>query len=372
MNDNIAELSKVTIIIPTFNRYGYLERLLQYYSSFGLEINIIIADSSDTIQEDIIDGFRNKMNINYQTFPSDIHHMTKFHKAAEQVETKYTIFCGDDDFIVPNGISESVKFLELNSDYSCAHGIYLSYQCVKESINDRLIWSRVYIEGSVSFDKAEQRLCEHIHDYKAPTFYAVHRTEKLKLFLRENNEISEDYRFGEIILTSLVAIYGSIKMLDSFYCVREYNKNSSGQSGYTWQDIIVKKDFSEKYIKTKECLAKHLELNSEMNFTEALRIVDNILIKYIISRLGCRCIFKSRYWIVMYVKCLRMIKSIMKKTGIFNASKNLVKKLSKSKERIDNMNENKESLSKIISPHSPYYMDFKKIETIILESQCLN
>ena len=41
----------ITILIPTYNRPGYLKRMLGYYNDFGVVYNIIVADgSSDEIK----------------------------------------------------------------------------------------------------------------------------------------------------------------------------------------------------------------------------------------------------------------------------------------------------------------------------------
>ena len=49
MNKNSfkPDLSKITIIIPTFNRHFLLKRSLNYYSNFN--INVIVLNSSKKI-----------------------------------------------------------------------------------------------------------------------------------------------------------------------------------------------------------------------------------------------------------------------------------------------------------------------------------
>ena len=45
--------NKVTIIIPTYNRYSLLKRLLKFYESYDFPQNIHILDSSsDSLESD--------------------------------------------------------------------------------------------------------------------------------------------------------------------------------------------------------------------------------------------------------------------------------------------------------------------------------
>ena len=57
-----------SIIIPTYNRPNYLERILKYYNIYGKNFDIIIADSSfnknKQINKDTISKL-SKLNISY-------------------------------------------------------------------------------------------------------------------------------------------------------------------------------------------------------------------------------------------------------------------------------------------------------------------
>ncbi len=124
-------ISKCTIMIPTYNRPKYLKRILSYYNGFEENYNIIIADSSlnknKEINKKYISAFSN-LNILYLDHYSP--KINAFHKFADMVnyaDREYCVFCADDDFITPNGINQSVTFLEKNPDFSCAQGHYISF-----------------------------------------------------------------------------------------------------------------------------------------------------------------------------------------------------------------------------------------------------
>ena len=96
---------KVSIIIPTKNRFNFIKRQLEYYHSVKSCHPIYIGDSSEGSAKDklkkIIDNFKNHLDINYFYFPKDSGPTVKM-KLADKVTEKYCTYAGDDDFFVPN------------------------------------------------------------------------------------------------------------------------------------------------------------------------------------------------------------------------------------------------------------------------------
>jgi len=121
-----------TIIIPTYNRPKYLERILSYYNGFEENYNIIIADSSSDknkkINKKIISLFSNLKILCLNNYSYKINLYYKIADTLNYVNTKYSVLCADDDFIITNGLSQSVAFLEKNSDFSVVEqGRFISF-----------------------------------------------------------------------------------------------------------------------------------------------------------------------------------------------------------------------------------------------------
>lgn len=119
-NNKIILFEYLTIIIPTFNRKQVLSRAIDYYSNFNCKI--IIADSSENISDLNI---TNK-NIEYFHLP-DFNFSSKLNYCIGLVKTKYACISADDDFLSFNGVSNGIKFLENNIDYSSVHGKYSQF-----------------------------------------------------------------------------------------------------------------------------------------------------------------------------------------------------------------------------------------------------
>jgi len=232
----------LNIIIPTYNRPSRLKRILSYYNGFKEDYRIIIADSSNyknqKANKNIISSFQDL----------DILHLSKYdpktklsHKLADAVDyadRKYCVFCADDDFIIMSGIKKAVSFLEENSDFSCAHGGYISFSTKQDEQGRKQIhWEISKIYKSIASPSPEERLFLNFSDYMY-TFYAAHRTDFLSMLVKENIKYTDDDRFGEILPSMLDVIYNKMKYLDTLYCVREILHDSGGRTSKKIQDFI--------------------------------------------------------------------------------------------------------------------------------------
>jgi len=278
---------KYTIIIPTYNRPDYLKRLLSYYDSYNIKSKIIIADSSsedNKIENKRISSHFTDMNIlHIADYPYTISPNNKLCDILNYVNSEYSLFCADDDFTTPNGITQSINFLENNSDFSVAHGVYVGFSVKKNSENETcLLWKPGYPPESITFSDAKDRLYHHLANYSFPTFYGVHRTEDLKRILDERAKYTDDVRFGELLPTLLSAIHGKIKCLDVLYAARDAN---SGSNVYPYPpDYIKDGTYDAKYSRFKNCLVNHLVNTSNLEIEDAEDVIDAAMFAHMKKR----------------------------------------------------------------------------------------
>ncbi len=275
----------VTVIIPTYNRPEYLRRILNYYDEYRGDNNIIVADSSSNenkkLNKEIISSFSNLNLSHLSTCSSTINLFHKIAYAVDHVDTKYCVVCADDDFITPNGINQSVDFLEKNPDFTVAHGYYLSfYLKTDERKKQQFCWVPIYPYKSITFTDAKSRLNFHLLNYY-PTFYAVHRTDFLKMIFKETLKFTNDDRFGELLPSMLALIYAKMKRLDVLYAARESIPGSLGRTTENLEDFIKAGTYDAKYAKFRDCLAIHLSEKSQLDVEESKRVVDDAMSVYL-------------------------------------------------------------------------------------------
>lgn len=345
----------VTIIIPTFNRPRFLHRILDYYNKYGNDFKIILADSSSDENKknnaEIISSFSGLDILYINKYPSNINPWHKFADVINYVKTKYSVFCADDDFIIPKGIKESVDFFEENPDFTVVHGRYFSFY-LKTKRKVEFYWKPIYPSQSIIFSDAKNRLVEYLSNYSIPTIYGVHRTDFFKMIFQESLKFTNDVRFGELLLSMLTLIYGKMKCLDILYSGREIIFNDSGATFKNINDFIKDGSYEEKYNRFRDCLAIHLSKNSQLGIEESKKVIYNAM-----------CIYLKKNYPNDYKHFLKAkMKSILDYLpgGLSKKIKSfyLEKKLIFSKKTANFLN--------LDNPSSKYYDDFNKIRDCVM------
>jgi len=174
-------INHLTIIIPTYNRYKKLSRIIKYFDSVNFSPKIVILDSSiDKEQAGKIEILKCK-HIQYYEFSDNICFFDKISKGIQEIKTPYAVLCADDDFISPFSIYKCIDFLETVHDYCSVHGRYMAFW-IKD---DKIVRIHpAYYHGrnlDIGSDDLDIRLKQYFSAY-TPMFYSVCRTEILKLY----------------------------------------------------------------------------------------------------------------------------------------------------------------------------------------------
>ncbi len=213
-------LDRITLVIATKNRHQYLERVIDYYSNSG--INILIADATR-------EKYTKQLppNFSYSHYP-EIHFSTKLDDVFKKINTTYSMLCADDDFIIPEAIEESVRFLEANPDYASAQGYYLGCNYSK----NKLFYSLAYrssIGCDINNESARGRL-EKFNEIDIQFFYCVHKTESLQDIFGYASHKLYNLNLLDLFIGYSTLIKGKHKVLPIFYSVREVISGSAGRS----------------------------------------------------------------------------------------------------------------------------------------------
>lgn len=284
MNENFIDLSKCTIVIPTYNRSQYLKRLLKYYSTHAPNTKIIVADSSIPVKKianrKIIELI-SKLSINYiDTFSVETNVFYKIEKALTFVTTQYVVLCADDDFIIPKMIRKCVIFLDNKPDFIAVQGKVLTYCLDNDKISQSKInWGDSYPQYSIINEYPIDRVHNQLSEYKIATMYAVHRTNVLLHAVKVSNLYSEDLRFGEILISLISLIKGKFASINGIYSVRETNLQSDSQTLGKIDNFIANNTFHSKYKLFKQALIN--SLGNDYNIAKLNLIIDDSMKNYL-------------------------------------------------------------------------------------------
>lgn len=275
--------NKFTIIIPTYNRYPFLFRLLTYLNQYDtIDFNIQILDSSNVVLEDEkLNVLKMWNRVTHKKFDSNTFLSQKLGFGLIDVKTPYAVFCADDDYINPNAIVQCIEFLNSHQDYSSAMGMLMSYSSEKSFKTRQFKWKPMYCNGkSIDDSDASIRLKRTLINYNLPNFYAVHKTELLQLIWLEAAKNTTDWGFSEILPACLSNIHGKFKLLNIYYGTRDANTGSFISFSY---NLKMYSDEKRKPVET--CLIKHLSKSDNINNEDAKLVVKEGLDVYLKKRL---------------------------------------------------------------------------------------
>ena len=196
------------------------------HKNFGGSIIVVDSSAPELAEENrrTINGFDSD-NIQYDVLPEETSVQKKFAHATQMAKTKYTIFCGDDDFIVPKIALDAVGILESDSSV--------------RSVNGRALYIHLNKQDGLSFRNYRQRACigsdwiERLEKYVRPyssTFYTVQRTDDVRDTFESIVRYGIEYRFGEIFAAFTNIIRGNTIQTDSLFLVRGTNETVRASS----------------------------------------------------------------------------------------------------------------------------------------------
>lgn len=264
----------ITLIIPTYNRHRYLNRILEYYKDCSFQI--IAADSTNNVYNSTSPKPRSFQYLHYP----DVSLTQKLEAALNEVNTKYVVMCADDDFIIPERIFECVNFLEHNKQYSALQGNSISYK--KEDLNSTAIQFSIMYDNPVPNIEDEnplERLKELFRSYRT-IFSAVQYTNNLKFAFKDAGKVVENLYLNEYLTVMVPVISGKYKELPFLYQVREYAENSGDKVTDNLDKILYDEKYKNEFNNFIALLANKVAVLTKEDETKVQEELRNILQRF--------------------------------------------------------------------------------------------
>lgn len=266
-------INNTTVIIPAHNRPQRLQRLLDYYAGTG--IRIIVPDSST-------EKFTGRYDPDTTTYlhRPGLHFLLKIREILPMISTPYVLYCADDDFAVPDAISEITDFLDHNPDYSIAQGHYLTFIPDSGKITFLPRYIRNF-DSRVTSDNPAIRLEERRHGIYAPLLYGVARTEAFRTiysycFDQEDKLRFENLFLAEEFFNNAMLIMGKYATLPCFFSARERIPGSA--TSFTTPISVIKSSSEQRcqYDGYLTALASLLADRNDISFADALALITRL------------------------------------------------------------------------------------------------
>ena len=274
-NDDLARLSQLTIVIPSFGRQNFLLRQVAYWGHS--RATVIIVDGSPASIASELEGLLHDLpNITYLNFVDT--YANRLREACRNITTPYAMCLADDDLFLMKGLCLAIDHLDRNSDVVACIGQAMAVdfdhqkQCAYFfRYGDSLRKYRV-----MHADSAE-RIRLGMNAYRSATFYAVFRAP---IFTKiwdalQMTSCPEVIEYEQAIRTYML---GSLSSIDDLYWIRSFecdavNSPIDGSRKLDFATWWSSREYKDDCAEFVERQARNLSRHSSLGAQEARNVI---------------------------------------------------------------------------------------------------
>lgn len=168
----------LSICIPTFNRYLFLNWTIDRLQKDFPDAHVIVFDN---VSDDQTISLYKAGNFYYYRQLENVGCFENMRSALLKAKSKYCVYCGDDDYLIPERIQAGIDFLETNPDVICYFAPHEFYDEVKRQAVAKMYNCPDGIFTSI-FTSANQ-LWDFIINANVFPEHAIYRREGLEKIL---------------------------------------------------------------------------------------------------------------------------------------------------------------------------------------------
>ena len=229
--EEVALLSELTIIIPTYNRPLELERAIEYWRDTPITVHILDGSEKPWFP---VGPLPRALNTTYHHFPireeegQKENYLYRIKTGVALSNTKYSALCADDDIFLLEGVAKAIKLIKSNKNIDSVTG----QNCWYLNTNTDVLWIK---EGSQNceIERFHPEISRRIFSkVLIPNYYGIFKTEIWK----QIHEVQTSYCFKNLVCNEflthfLILILSRNFVINSHLWVRNHNHpNPSGIS----------------------------------------------------------------------------------------------------------------------------------------------
>ena len=280
--EEVALLSELTIIIPTYNRPLELERVIEYWRDTSVTVHILDGSERPWFP---IGPIKGASTVTYHHIPAEKDQAPQesvFQRilyGSKLPVTKFSAFGCDDDFYTISGLIESLEILKSDTSLDAVAGRVLTYQ--KSGHVDMSWWCK-YLGWKDNEKLRSEDISVRAVQKKNWFLYAVCRTECWQEFLttsyspRSFTE-SQHYAHEWMMMRLSTALFRTI-FLEKFLTVRQATiEGANLPPALSWHDWLTLKEYSGQVLELRSQLQRgFFSVSSDQDLNELIanRLVD--------------------------------------------------------------------------------------------------
>jgi len=251
-------VTRVTVVVLTYNRQRVLRRHLLYYAN--RPIHIIFADGSQSDWDGGSSGSIGAMTWEYFRQDGFSSYFSRMFEASLRTNSEFVALLDDEEVLLWSGIQKSISFLDQNSEHSSAGGRVYTTTLTRK----RLSLVPHYADYN-SFDLLDDdplsRFGKLFNTKRTKSFYyRLIRTPDFKIFAHVIKNFSTAGKYAplaEFQLLGVLALFGKQTACDFPFHIR----NGGSQHAHTALNQVA--------------ISKEDIIDSCKNFQEACRLRDS-------------------------------------------------------------------------------------------------
>ena len=270
-------LRQVTMLVPTRNRQGYLQNILETYGNTPLKL--IVADTSPSP----LAGVERYPNVRYHHF-TQCRFIDKLQFLVDGAETEHIVVRAENRHLTLSGIARCMAYLLAHPDCTLAHGAHVWVRQKRGRLEAWPCYNADEMAGLLQ-ERPEDRLLAAF-DPMVSLYYAVEKRQNLLDVLRHAPGI-ENLNAFEILLTAIKAINGKCARVPVLFCaVQERPSALKSPRLYDGFDKVASApEYAEQFRCVVSGIASHLALRSGLPAARAEELTRASLARFL-SRHG--------------------------------------------------------------------------------------
>ena len=216
----VACLSRLTLVVPTYKRQDFALRLMDYWAGKGPEI-IVLDGSPDPIAPVALAKY--PQSIRYFHKPIGLYE--RLFASLDLIETEFVALAADDEFYIPSAAAKCIKELDHEPALVACCGRAIGFSCKSNSVMGKPVYPAL-ADYSVDADNAEERLIQHMREYVPSLVYAVCRTDVWRKSF--GYTLRNEFPFfaaGELQFEMLMSYAGKSKVTPELMWLRALGEN---------------------------------------------------------------------------------------------------------------------------------------------------
>lgn len=271
-------LSRLTVIIPTYGRQDFLLRQALYW---GNEVgSLIMMDGSPEPMETGLQNLLQKLpEVKYLHVPDNV--SARLAVAAGLIRTPYAVLLGDDEFLLKTGVSKAIEKLDQNLSLVACIGQSLEFQPSHDKDSIEYGAGYQHWKYELAQNDARERLLSAMSDYNAATCYAVFRTPAWKRSWGATKPWSSAHAI-ELQQAFSTHLLGKFSTVDEIYWLRS-NENPPVHSkkkhdrSLSFYDWWYSPQFESERADFIEILVGDALSANDMTHSEAVKIIGEAI-----------------------------------------------------------------------------------------------